>query len=144
MCARPSCAAIIAVVAFVVAVGMVVVMAKRNHSLIIDTKLKTQSIIALGMQEDQARHPIKTLVFHFPTYCVDPGANLVRNGAIAPLVTKAKVFHPPKSRNRFELLEALKGYWAELSWTQHPCQFKRGATWFEFTMDFIAATTCGT
>ncbi len=84
------------------------------------------------MAEDHLPHPIKTLVYRYPAYCVDPGANLVRNSAIAPLV--AKVFHPPRPRKIFEVLKALKWYWA-----QRPSQFNRGSVWMEFTLDFIAA-----
>jgi len=111
---------------------------KEKEASLISSRLKTQSVIPRGDKVVPLDQPIMFLVRDFPNYCVDPGGELVRNSSVTPLV--AKIFHPPSSRKSFEVLEAVKWYWAELSWPTYPSQFNRGATWIEFTLDFIAAT----
>jgi hypothetical protein len=111
---------------------------KEKETSLISSRLRTQSVLPRADKVVPLDQPIWFLVRDFPNYCVDPGEELVRNSSITPLV--ARIFHPPSSRKSFEVLEAVKWYWAELSWPAYPSQFNRGATWIEFTLDFIAAT----
>jgi hypothetical protein len=37
-------------------------------------------------------------------------------------------------------VEAVKWYWAQLSWPEHPSALNRSVSWLELTVDFISAT----
>jgi hypothetical protein len=113
---------------------------EKEEAWILRRKSSAPIVLRNNAQEDAppANLALVDVATKVPLYCYTAGGG----GGVVPhlgVLLRPVSLNLDTKSNR-NAVEAIKWYWAQLSWPEHPSALNRGVSWLELTVDFISAT----